>query len=139
MAPIRCCQTAVWHSDAARGPSTPSFDHLVGAAHQWERHGDAERLRGLHVDDQLEFCDLLDRQVGRLLTFENPPGVDAKQAVIIRFTGSKLSRPPAAANARHWKIAGTAGRTASAASASLPAAKYVLGAMVRGRGPRSIQ
>src|SRR5262249_34134884 len=22
--------TAVWHSDAARGPSTPSFDHLVG-------------------------------------------------------------------------------------------------------------
>src|SRR5262249_43940461 len=33
MAPIRCCfdQTAVWHSDAARGPSTPSFDHLVGA------------------------------------------------------------------------------------------------------------
>jgi hypothetical protein len=24
-------QTAVWHSDAARGPSTPSFDHLVGA------------------------------------------------------------------------------------------------------------
>src|SRR5215831_3890109 len=27
MAPIRCCcdQTAVWHSDAARGPSTPSF------------------------------------------------------------------------------------------------------------------
>src|SRR5262249_51053675 len=25
MAPIRCCfdQTAVWHSDAARGPSTP--------------------------------------------------------------------------------------------------------------------
>src|SRR5215471_15359469 len=65
-----------------------------------ERHGDAERLRGLEIDDQLEFCDLLDRQVGRLLAFENPPGVDAKQAVIIRFTGSKLSRPPAAANAR---------------------------------------
>src|SRR6516162_3249062 len=33
MAPIRCCfdQTAVWHSDAARGPSTPSFNHLIGA------------------------------------------------------------------------------------------------------------
>src|SRR5262245_6176350 len=30
MAPIRCCfdQTAVWHSDAARGPSTPSLDYL---------------------------------------------------------------------------------------------------------------
>src|SRR5262249_10311770 len=24
--------TAVWHSDAARGPSTPSFDHLVGGS-----------------------------------------------------------------------------------------------------------
>ena len=41
MAPIRCCfdQTAVWHSDAARGPSTPSFDHLVGAGEQRGRHG----------------------------------------------------------------------------------------------------
>src|SRR5215475_13887342 len=38
MAPIRCCfdQTAVWHSDAARGPSTPSFDHLVGAQSLWQ-------------------------------------------------------------------------------------------------------
>src|SRR5262245_38153907 len=24
-------ETPVWHLDAARGPSTPSFDHLVGA------------------------------------------------------------------------------------------------------------
>src|SRR5215468_9817283 len=34
MAPVRCCfdQTAVWHSDAARGPSTPSFDHLSARA-----------------------------------------------------------------------------------------------------------
>src|SRR5262245_18787717 len=39
MAPIRCCfdQTAVWHSDAARGPSTPSFDHLVGALEPVDR------------------------------------------------------------------------------------------------------
>src|SRR5262249_17851793 len=25
-------KTPVWHVDAARGPSTPSFDHLVGSA-----------------------------------------------------------------------------------------------------------
>src|SRR5262245_29816132 len=31
--------TAVWHSDAARGPSTPSLAHLVGAAEQRGRHG----------------------------------------------------------------------------------------------------
>src|SRR5262245_43860178 len=36
MAPIRCRfdQTAVWHSDAARGPSTPSFNYLVGDGKQ---------------------------------------------------------------------------------------------------------
>src|SRR5215831_6184231 len=39
MAPIRCCfdQTAVWHSDAAKGPSTPSFNDLVGTAEQSEK------------------------------------------------------------------------------------------------------
>src|SRR5262249_43838497 len=52
MAPIRCCcdQTAVWHSDAARGPSTPSFDHLVGEREQRGRHVDGKRLGGLSLD-----------------------------------------------------------------------------------------
>src|SRR5262249_57864639 len=48
MAPIRCCfdQTAVWHSDAARGPSTPSFNHLVGSHEQRLRHDErTERAR----------------------------------------------------------------------------------------------
>ena len=30
--------TSTWHLDAARGPSTPSFDHLVGKAEQPQRH-----------------------------------------------------------------------------------------------------
>jgi hypothetical protein len=49
MAPIRCCfdQTAVWHSDAARGPSTPSFNHLVGAREQRRREVKPKCLRGL--------------------------------------------------------------------------------------------
>src|SRR5215831_11872176 len=56
MAPIRCCfdQTAVWHSDAARGPSTPSFDHLVGAGEQRRRNINPERLGSPEVDGKLE-------------------------------------------------------------------------------------
>src|SRR5262245_59439046 len=73
--------TAVWHSDAARGPSTPSFNHLVGAAEQRQWNRDAERLGGLEVDDQLDFGQLLDRQISELGTRKNPAGIDADLTV----------------------------------------------------------
>src|SRR5215469_16459007 len=44
------------------------------------RHGEAERLRGIEVDDQLEFRGLLNRQIGRLLTLEDLSRVMADQA-----------------------------------------------------------
>src|SRR5262249_9589921 len=59
-------KTAVWHSDAARGPSTPSFDHLVGAQQEGIRDRQAERLGGGQIDDELESRWLLDRKFGRL-------------------------------------------------------------------------
>jgi hypothetical protein len=40
-----------------------SFDYLVGAGEQGYRHGNPERLDGLKIDDQLDFRDLLHRQV----------------------------------------------------------------------------
>jgi hypothetical protein len=40
-----------------------SFDYLVGAGEDRLRNGEAERLRRLEVDDQLELSGLLDGEV----------------------------------------------------------------------------
>ena len=57
-----------------------SLDHLVGAAEQRDWEGEAERFGGVHVDDQLDLHRLLDGEVGRLFTIENPACVDAHLA-----------------------------------------------------------
>src|ERR1700747_3242280 len=85
MAPIRCCldQTAVWHSDAARGQSTPSFDHLVGEREQFIWNCNAEGLRGPKVDHELVFGRCLHWQISRLLALED--------AVDVISCGSRLA------------------------------------------------
>src|SRR5215208_588200 len=61
-----------------------SFDHLVGAAEQGKRKSNAEGLGGLQIDVQLDLACPLDRQVGRLVTPQNPTRIDAGQAICVR-------------------------------------------------------
>jgi hypothetical protein len=47
------------------------FDHLVGASEYRGRQTEADCLRRFEIDDQLVFCRSLDRQIGRLLAFQD--------------------------------------------------------------------
>src|SRR6516162_10917484 len=57
------------------------LDHIVGAAGQGQRDGDAERLRSLEVKEQFNFRAPLDRQLARFFPFDNTSSVDAGQTV----------------------------------------------------------
>src|SRR6516162_2168281 len=61
-----------------------SFDHLVGDGEHAGRNGEAERLGRLHVNDQLEFGRLLDRQITGLFAFKNAAGMDPDQVESVR-------------------------------------------------------
>jgi hypothetical protein len=56
---------------AHRGLTGVLLDHLVGGGQQRLWNGEAKRLGGLEVDGKLDFCGLLDRQIGWFLAFEN--------------------------------------------------------------------
>src|SRR6516165_1179622 len=88
MAPIRCCfdQTAVWHSDAARGPSTPSFDHLVGEDQQRRWYCQPQRFGGLEIDREPEPRRLHGRKISGFCAVENSSGVDPDLTIPLRKT-----------------------------------------------------
>ena len=58
-----------------RGSPESLLYHFVGAAEQRDRDGQAERLRGLEIDDKFDLGRLLDRKIGRLLALENAAGI----------------------------------------------------------------
>src|SRR6266481_6040872 len=72
----------------ARARQSHSFDDLVGAGEDRWRDGEAKRLGGVEVDDQLEGRRLLDRQVGGLGALEDPSGVNADLAPDADTAGS---------------------------------------------------
>src|SRR6516165_8694447 len=64
------------------------FDHFVGATEQRRWEGQTECLGRLQVDDECNFCHLLNWQVGRSGALENLSGVDAALAVHVDQIGS---------------------------------------------------
>ena len=61
-----------------------SLDDLVGAGKDRWRDREAESLRGLQIDDQLEIGRLLDRQIGGLGATEDLTGVNADVVICLR-------------------------------------------------------
>lgn len=52
------------------------FDDLVGAQEKGLGNSQPDRLRGLQIHDEIEFCWLLDRQIRRFATLQkcqDPP------------------------------------------------------------------
>src|SRR6516164_8960958 len=64
--------------DKSSRTSGVSLNNLIGGGQQRFRDGEAERFGCFEIDDQFDLRDLLHRQIGRLLAFENAPGIDAK-------------------------------------------------------------
>ena len=88
-----CCARAASGHAAAAPPSSVtnsrrSHSITSSAATSSFRHGEAERLGGLEIDDEFELGRLHDRQVCRLLALKNPSSIDAGSAVGIGYAGS---------------------------------------------------
>src|SRR5437763_4752480 len=95
----RCCSRSV--------RANRSFDHLVGALQEGPRHVEAERLRGLEIDDQLKLCRHLQRKIGRLVTLEDAVDVPCRQAklfaanVTIRYQAARFCKKAIEIDCRH--------------------------------------
>src|SRR5271170_2565911 len=59
------------------------LDHLVGGGEECLRNGEAESLRGLKIDGQIEFGWLLHWQIGGLDSIEHLSCVGARQAISV--------------------------------------------------------
>ena len=75
------CQTPVEFDTLDSSFVRASLDHLVGAGEQSGRDGEAERLSGEQIDDEIEFGRLLDWDVGRLGPTQNLVDITSRAPV----------------------------------------------------------
>jgi hypothetical protein len=78
------------------------FDHLVGDGEHSGRNGEAERLGGLEVDDELEFRRLQHRQLGWAGALENLAGVYAGLTIELGLIGPIADQPTCGSEFRIW-------------------------------------
>ena len=83
--------------DFRKIPTTRSFDNLVGARQELRGDTDAERPRGLEVDDKVEFRRLRDRQIIGLGAVENAGRIGAGLLIRIRDVRSVAEQAPSKA------------------------------------------
>jgi hypothetical protein len=62
------CEVCAMHGREQVQQTPQLLYHLVGADKQSSWHGKTQYLRGLEIDDQLDFGGLLDRKVGGFLS-----------------------------------------------------------------------
>ena len=87
---FRLLQQYLPQPDSCSAAKQLLFDDLVGEREQIVGDFDTERLRGLEVDNEFEFCGVLNRQIRWLGAFENPIDVDSrspKQIVRLKPVG----------------------------------------------------
>src|SRR5215470_13776081 len=65
------------------------FDDLIRPLQERRRDGEAEGLGGLEIDDELEFCRLLDREVCRLCPTQDLRHIGSGASIEIRDVGSE--------------------------------------------------
>src|SRR5262249_45748348 len=82
-APAARCKNVRRGSFSLNLPPFTSFDHLVGdGQHPWWK-AEAECLRGVQVDHELELSRSHDRQVRGLRTLEDAANIDTRQPICL--------------------------------------------------------